>query len=383
VSRLRILFLIDSVSEYGGAERFTVGLATHLPRDRFEVWICSTRIGEPTTVAALNRAGVMHISCGRRAKWDVHRLRTLVALLRRQRFDVVHSHKFGSNVWGTIFARACHVPVVIAHEHNWSYSGNPLRIWIDRLVIARLADRFIAVSQANRERMLTIERIPADKIVVLPTAYIPHAVTTDTDIRSELGLAREVRVITTAAVLRAEKALEVLIEAHAQVARRISQTHLVICGEGPCLGDLEQRVAELGTGELVHFLGRRDDVGSILRASDVCALSSDWEGMPLFVFECMAAGAALVATNVGGVPEVVEDGSTGLLVPPRDPAALADALVSLLTDPAYRHQLASAAARRIDEFTIESVAARFASLYEELMQEARHMGLAPAVAVGP
>jgi len=388
VSRLRILFLIDSVSEDGGAERFAVGLAMYLPRDRFEVWICSTRTGEPATVAALRSAGIMHVSCGRRAKWDIHRLRRLVALLRRQRFDVVHTHKFGSNVWGTISAHACRVPVVIAHEHNWSYSGNPLRIWIDRLLIARLCDRFVAVSEANRDRMLTIERIPADKIIVLPTAYIPHAVTQDGDIRSELGLPNDVPVIATAAVLRAEKALEVLIEAHATVVRSgvgqefevddHGRVHLVICGDGPCLGELEGRVAELGTGDLVHFLGRRHDVDSILRASDVCALSSDWEGMPLFVFECMAARTALVATDVGGVPEVVENGSTGLLVPPRDPAALADALVRLLADPAYRYRLASAAAERIDEFTIESVALRFASLYEQLTAEASDGVRAPA-----
>ena len=322
VSRLRILLVIDSVSEDGGAERFTAALAAHLPRERFEVWICSTRTADPATVAALNRAGVRHVSCGRRAKWDVHRFSTLVALLRRRRFDIVHTHKFGSNVWGTIFARACRVPVVIAHEHNWSYSGDRLRIWIDRLLIARLSDRFVAVSQASREDDQA-ERIPAEKIVVLPTAYIPHPVTADGDIRRELGLPRAARLITTAAVLRVEKALEVLIEAHAGVVRQIGQTHLVVCGDGPCRDELDHQVAELGTRDLVHFLGRRHDVGSILRASDVCAMSSDWEGMPLFIFECMAAGTALVATSVGGLPEVVDHGRTGLLVPPRDPAALA------------------------------------------------------------
>ncbi len=95
-------------------------------------------------------------------------------------------------------------------------------------------------------------------------------------------------------------------------------------------------------------------------------LSSDWEGMPLFVFECMAAGTPLVATSVGGLPEIVDEGRTGLLVPPRDPAALADALERVLTDGALARRLADAAADRLEQFRIESVAVQFAELYEEL-----------------
>jgi glycosyltransferase involved in cell wall biosynthesis len=363
--RLRVLYLIDSAVDSGGAERFALGLALNLPRDRFDVWMCSTRFAEPSVLEAFDEAGLTLVNLGRNATWQVHRFRGLAQLLRRQKFDVLHSHMFGSNVWGTVFGRACGVPVIIAHEHNWSYSGEPARVWIDRHLIGRFATRFVAVSRAQRELMVSVERIPLEKIVVLPTAYLPSKKGSDTDLPEDAVL------IGTAAILRVEKALDNLIEAHALLIGRVENAHLVIAGHGDCLEALERRAAELGISDRVHFLGRRTDVDSILRGLDVGAMSSDWEGMPLFVFECMAAHTALVATSVGGIPEVVENGATGLLVPPRDPVALADALAGLLSDPARREQLARAAAERLEEFTIASVALRFASLYEQLL------GLAP------
>jgi glycosyltransferase involved in cell wall biosynthesis len=229
--------------------------------------------------------------------------------------------------------------------------------------------------------MVAVERIAAEQIVVLPTAYIPSAVSSRLDIRAELGLPPESLIVGTAAILRVEKALNVMIEAHARVVREFTDAHLVIAGEGDCRAELERQVAELGIGNRVHFLGHRPDVDSILSTIDVGALSSDWEGMPLFVFECMAAGTALVATAVGGVPEIVEHGRTGLLVPPRDPAALAAALTELLVDPRRRAQLADAASERINEFTIESVAGRFVDLYEELVAGAANSGQTQSSAI--
>jgi glycosyltransferase involved in cell wall biosynthesis len=124
----------------------------------------------------------------------------------------------------------------------------------------------------------------------------------------------------------------------------------------------------------VHFLGRRDDVDAILRSLDVAVLSSDFEGKPLFVLECMANRTPLVATAVGGLPELVRDGETGVLVPPRNPEALADAVGRLLVDRDLRARLAAAAAEELSGLTIEAVACRFAELYETLAVEAGLLG---------
>jgi glycosyltransferase involved in cell wall biosynthesis len=368
--RLRVLSVLDSPTDQGGAERFALGLVSHLPRDRFEPWVCSTRFATPEASESLADAGVSHISLRRTGKLDIHRLGGLAMLLKLGRFDVIHAHMFGSNVWGTVMGKLCSVPVIIAHEHNWSYSGELMRRTIDRHVIARYATRFVAVSESNRTRMIELEGIPPEKVLVLPTAYIPHRVTEPTDIRAELGLAPDARIIGVVATLRVEKALEVMITAVAQVIQRFPDAHLVIAGDGPQRESLEAQVASMGLTGHVHFLGERRDVTPLLQTVDVGALSSDWEGMPLFVLECMATGTPVVATNVGGLPEIVEHDRTGLLVPPRDPAALAAAISALLADPERGRLLAATAAERLHDFTIDTVALRFADLYEQLVSDA-------------
>jgi glycosyltransferase involved in cell wall biosynthesis len=368
--RLRVLYLIGYLSEQGGAERFALGLATHLPQDRFEPWLCYARAADAVPLAQLRSAGIPAVGLGRRGKLDFYRFAGLARLLRHERFDILHAHMFGSNVWGSLVGSACRVPVVLAHEHTWAYSGDPVRAFLDGRVIGRLATRFIAVSQADAERMVSYEHVPADKVVVMPTAYVPWRDPTRSDIRAELGLSNGSPLIATAVILRPQKALEVMIEAFSLVRGRVPDAHLVIAGDGPTRASLEQHVRELGLEGCVHLLGIRHDVDSILEASDIGALSSDFEGMPLFAFECIKARRPLVATAVGALPSLVDSGRSGILVPPRDPRALADAMIELLDDPARREQIAIAAAAQIESYTIEAVTAQFVDLYERLHAEA-------------
>jgi glycosyltransferase involved in cell wall biosynthesis len=142
----------------------------------------------------------------------------------------------------------------------------------------------------------------------------------------------------------------------------------VIAGDGESRSELEGLSRQLGTAELVHFLGLRQDIDAILRSIDVAAISSDYEGTPLVAFECMANRTPLVATAVGGLPDIIRDGETGILIPPRDPEALAHALSALLADPDRRRQMGEASAGQLDEFTIDSIANRFADLYESLFE---------------
>jgi glycosyltransferase involved in cell wall biosynthesis len=367
--RLRVLFLIDHLVDAGGAERFAVGLATHLPADRFELWVCSTRSAEPSALAALREAGVRHVHLGRRRKSDVYRMLGLVALLRRERFDVLHAHMFGSNLWGSLIGRACRVPVIVAHEQTWSYQGDPIRRWLDGRVIGRLATRFVAVSTQDATRMVSIEHVPPDKVVMIPNAYVPRPGSPDTDLRGELGLASGTPLVTSIAVLRPQKALSVLLDAYPSVLEAVPDAHLVIAGDGECRDALERQARELAINDHVHFLGRRNDVDAILRAADLAVMSSDFEGTPLVAYECIANRTPLVATAVGGLLDIVDDGRTGRLVPPRNPPALAGAIVELLTDPDRREQMAGAAAGKNEEYTIGTAARRFAGLYEALLAE--------------
>ena len=372
-TRRRVLMLLDRLTDTGGAERFTLGLATHLPADRFEVWVCATRRAEPAATAILEAAGVHHLDLRRRTKTDVWRFAPLVRTLRQQHIDIVHSHMFGSNVWGGVLGQLCRTPVIIAEEHTWSYEGQLLRRILDGYLIGRLATRFIAVSQYDAQRMVEIEHVPADKVMMIPSAYVPRA-HADTDIRAELGLPPEMPLLAVVAVLREQKAIDVTLDAMLQVLARHSDTHLVIAGDGPCRAALEAYTRQLGLSAHVHFLGRRADVEAIIRGADLVLISSDYEGTPLVAYECFANHTPLVSTAVGGLVDLIDDGVTGRLVPRRDPAALAAAVADLLDDPELREHLASAAADSAAGGGIDVIAGRFAELYEQLLAE--HHGTA-------
>jgi glycosyltransferase involved in cell wall biosynthesis len=278
---------------------------------------------------------------------------------------------FGSNLWGSLFGRLARTPAVIAHEQTWSYEGQALRRFIDGYVIGRLVDAFVAVSSRDRDRMIDLEGVPAEKIVLLPNPYVPRRYDPPLDIRARFGIPAGAPVIGTVAVLRPQKALEVLIDAFATLAASNPEARLVIGGDGQCRAELEARVAEHGLEQRVHFAGWLEDVAGFLSGVDVAAMSSDFEGSPLFALECMAHRAPLVSTDVGNVGEILGDGDGVLIVPRRDAQALAAALERLVRDPQLRAAQAARAAERLRPYEIDSVVDEFAELYERLVAQGR------------
>jgi glycosyltransferase involved in cell wall biosynthesis len=369
--RTRVLMLVDSLYP-GGAERFLVGLAVSLPRDRYEVTVCATRRHEGPLVAELEEAGVRYLTLDRSGKFDVAPFRRLARLLREERFHIVHTHKFGSNLWGTIFGTLVSVPVVVAHEQTWSYEGQPLRRFLDGRVIGRLADVMVAVSTRDRERMTSVERIPPHKTTYIPNAFMPRVgEAPEGDLRAELGIAPDAPVAGTMCVLRPQKAIDVLLDAFAVVAERVPAAHLVIAGYGPKAEEWQAYAHSIGLPpERVHWLGMRSDGPVVLEGLDVAVMSSDFEGTPLFAFECMAARTPMVATDVGGFRDIFTSGESALLVPPRDPQAMAGALEALLTDAERRRAMADTALVRLDDFTVERAVERVSELYEALLAKA-------------
>jgi glycosyltransferase involved in cell wall biosynthesis len=369
--RIRVLMLLDQLwSSWGGAEIFTVALAQALPSERFDVRVCTSRRGTGFLIEELERAGVSYVSLGRRRRLDVAPFARLRSYLRSGRVDVLHTHMFGSNLWGSVIGRAARVPVVVAQEHSWSYQGQPLRKLLDGQVIGRLADAFVAVSNADRERMIRLEKVKPDKVVVIPPAFLPRAPANGASVRGELGIPGDAPVVGTVVAMKRPKALDVMIDAVALLRERKPDVRLLLVGDGDSRAEWEAYASERGLAETARFLGFRSDVGPLIESFDVSVLSSDSEGTPLFVLESMAHGTPVVSTAVGGLPDLIEDGVSGLLVPQRDPGAMADALAAALDDPAMRERLATAARERLLEFSIDQTAARFAELYERLLRRA-------------
>lgn len=371
--RVRVLTLVDGIGTAGGGEGIARQITLHLDPERFEVVFCVTRWGPQdeveATIAELRDAGVTLLGIERGGRFDIGPWRDLVACARASRIDVVHTHKIGSNVWGALLTPLMGDPVFVAHEHTWSYEGQPQRVLLDRELIARRADAFVAVSREDQRRMIEIEGVPAAKTRFIPNG-IPRVLppTPGRDVRAELGLGAETPLVGVVATLRPQKALDVMIGAVPALRERVPGATVLLIGGGEEEARLRALVADRGLGDAVRLLGERHDVPDLVASLDVAALSSDFEGSPLSVMEYMEAAKPVVATSVGGLPDLIEEGVNGLLVPPQDPPALAAALAELLLDPERAKRMGEAGrVRRREEFSIEATARRVGELYEELL----------------
>jgi glycosyltransferase involved in cell wall biosynthesis len=366
VRKLRVVTLVDRPTVTGGAERLAVQVAARLDGDRFESILCaSRRTDEPLLDRELAEAGVEVLALGRRSKLDLRAWRPLVR--RLDEVDVVHAHMFGSNVWGTVLGRLKRVPVVVAHEHTWSFQGQPLRRLLDRELVGRFADAFIAVAEEDRRKMIEVEGVDPDTIRLIPNGIPDPEPGGGAAVRRELGITKDAPVIGVVCELRAQKALEVLFAAAARLRQDLPGLRVLVAGDGPERESLEQEARQLDLDGTVQLLGIRRDVPALLDALDVAVLSSDYEGSPLSVMEYMAAGKPVVSTRVGGVPALVEDGVHGLLVGPRDPAALAAAIGRLLRDPAEARRLGEQGRERQQrELSLDAMVGKIEDLYEEL-----------------
>jgi glycosyltransferase involved in cell wall biosynthesis len=372
--KLKVVTLVDRLGT-GGAERLAIQTTTRLDPERFDRTLCASRrfdvaISKQHVANALEdlrTAGVRVLGLKRTSAAQVWAWWPLYRLLRRERVDVLHTHKFGSNLWGTVIGRLARVPVIIAHEHTWSFEGKPWRRIGDREVIARGSTRFIAVSREDRRRMIEIEGIDPGDVMFLPNGIPAPAPATGADVRAELGITADAPVIGTVSVLRPQKALDVLLRATQALLPEFPGLKVLIAGEGDRRFALEDLTKELGIEDSVMFLGVRTDVPDVLAALDVAVSSSDFEGSPLSVMEFMEAARPIVATRVGGVPDLIEDGVHGLLVEPQDPPAFAAAVARQLSDrDAARAMGERARERRRAEFDIDVMVRRLEQLYTEL-----------------
>lgn len=375
--RIGVVTLVDRLA-IGGAERLAAEISMRLDPARYASTLCISRLTDPAGIysadipeqlqANVEACGVNFIGMSRGRSWELRPWRPLLRLLRSGNVQVIHSHMHGSNIWAVVLGRLMRVPVVVTHEHTWEFSGQPVRQFLDRYLIAAGSDILIACSEEDRRRMTDVEGIPPRSTMYLPNGIEGRAPTPGRDIRAELGIAAGAPVIGCVGVMRTQKRLDVLLHAIKALVPRFPDLRLMLVGDGSERANVEAIVAELGLAQTVMMLGSRRDVPDMLEAFDVAAVSSDFEGSPLAVMEYMEAGIPVVSTAVGGLPRMIHDGVHGLLVAPNDPAALAAAIAELLADPQRRAEMGAAAReRRRAEYDLDVMVARVEDLYEQLL----------------
>jgi glycosyltransferase involved in cell wall biosynthesis len=309
---------------------------------------------------------------------DAMALLRLAHACRDGRFDVVHTHTSKGGIIGRAAAWLAGVPVVLHTVHGFAFhdsSGRASRTFYATLerAAARLSDRVITVSDYHRRMALRLHIASAGRVVTIHNGISRSRLVVSRDrdeVRQELGMETTDILIVAIGRLAQQKGLETLLIALPEIVRRDPRIHLAIVGEGPLRTELEERARFSGLGSHVRFLGFRTDVGDILNASDLVAAPSLWEGLSISILEAMALGKPIVTTDIGSNLELVEDGVSGLLVPPRDSTALAEAIVRVAGDPDLAGRLAAAARERFDRaFTERAMKDALWNVYEAVLRE--------------
>jgi glycosyltransferase involved in cell wall biosynthesis len=331
--RIRVMYVIWSL-QMGGAERVVADLARGLDRRLFAPLVCCLNFkGQLAT--ELEAEGIPVFALDKRPKLDPRLVPRLVRLMRRERVQVVHTHLWTSSFWGRIAGLVARAPALVVTEHNIDLWRRRWHLLADRA----LADRTCHFIFVSRE----VERFYRDRLPlregsfqVVHNGVAPWARRHDSDpqaARQRLGLPPEGPVVGVIGRLEARKGHRYFLEALAQVRERNPRVAGLIVGEGREKDALLAQREALGMTEAVQIVGFWPDLAEALDALDVFVLPSLMEGHPLAILEAMAAARPVVATAVGGNAEAIEDGRSGLLVPPADPAALAEGILALVADP--------------------------------------------------
>lgn len=288
-------------------------------------------------------------------------------LLKDEHVDLIHSHEFDANVQGTAVATYLGIPLV-ATVHGKHYFWEKLRRRLAYRWVSRRAT-MVAVSEDLKRFIVERVGIDSDRITVLYNGVNVPPAPEPADIeacRREMNLPDSDCVIGVVGNLYPVKGHQYLIDAIPAVLEKYPETSFVFAGRGQLESDLKQQVNRLGLDKRVHFLGLRQDIPRILALLDVFVLPSLSEGLSMAILEAMMAGKPVVATRVGGNPEIVLDRETGFLVPPKDSHALAESLIALLKDRHLAIQLGEKGKRRAEhQFSLQTMVNAYESLYEE------------------
>ena len=320
---------------------------------------------------------------------DARALARLARTIFRESPDVVHTHTAKAGTLGRLAALAFNATrgrrrrCVVVHTFHGHVLEGYFGPVANRLVrgaeraLARATDRIVTISPAQREEIVGrfgVGRARTSVVVPLGLDLQPFFEGGAPSLRRDLGIDDGAIVFGYVGRLVPIKDLPTLVLAFARLLETTPDAYLLMAGDGPVRPLLARMIAERGLGERVRLLGWREDLASVAATFDVCVIASRNEGTPVAVIEAMAAGRPVVATRVGGVPDIVEDGETGILVPPGDVDALAGAMARLARDPAERSRMGGQGRRRVARYDYERLVDDIDRLYREALAEKRGAG---------
>ncbi len=373
----KILFLVDDFSK-GGAARVVETLIKGLsldpsrPGTSFQPLLaCLDAGGEPGD--SLRRQGVKVFYLQRRPGVDWGLILRLAKLIRREEVTLVHAHQYTAYFYGALAAILAGFIKVIFTEHGRHYPDKrkPLQVLLNKAILIPCTAAVTAVSGAVKQSVVPSEGIPPERIGILLNGIEVERFKLAADNleqRAKLGCKLADPLIGMIARLGAEKDHVTLLQAMPAVCRQVPSARLLIIGDGPKRKGLEQLASSLSLGNQVIFTGKRRDIPALLAILDLVVLSSFYEGTSVTLLEAMAAGKAIIASRVGGNPQVVVEGESGFLFKPGDSQELAQKMVYLLGNAPLRKQMGEQGRKRVEElFSGSRMVKEYEGLYHEIL----------------
>jgi len=367
---LRLLILVDKFDYHGsfinGPARYFSWVAERLDPARVDATVCTLR-GRGQSDRIFKECGidVQYLDCG---KYDPFALFRIVSLIRSKQIDVLHLTGYGAMTFGRIAAAITGRPAIL--QEHWVDPQMGIAHRILNKLMAPLPAIPVAISEYSKRFLVAQKSIPEDEIVVIHNG-IPlgpfHGADAASGLakRREFGFAPESVVVGVVGMLHENKGHAYFIEAAAIVAEKNPAVKFVVIGDGELRQTLDAQAQRLQLGEKLAFLGHQGEMPALLQMLDIYVMSSFSETAPLSLLEAMAAGRPIVTTDCGGPMEMVVEGETARVVPPRDAAALASRILELANDPSERARLGANARRESRRFDIENTVEMLQQLYEK------------------
>ncbi len=361
----RIDWLISQLEILGGAEKMVLACVPRLRAAGWNIKVITLTSGRES-IAELRETGVpvtdLHLGTISKSM-NISRMFRMWA---KDRPNLVHTHLYHAGIIGRIACKFFGISPVVVHQHGPELNRTRLRSFLDRST-SNWVTRYIASCQAVSQTMQEREAIPASKIEVIYNGVESVQRYQRTKPAGWPGK-EEFPTLVYAGRLSPEKGLLSLIQALGIVDKSAFEFQCLILGEGPTLEAITQEIERTDLKNKIFLTGNRSDIRAWLPHCDIFVLPSIWEGASMALLEAMAAGLPIVATATGGTPELVEDGISGILVPPADPTALADALIQLLGSVELREKMGKAGYKLVNEnFQIENTVDRISALYSGLL----------------
>jgi len=379
MSRINLLYVITKL-ELGGAQKQLLSLITHLNKERFNLFLFTAQEGLLLPEAlSINGITLKKSRCLERA---INPLKDFLALIEIYRFikknniEIVHTHSSKAGILGRFAARLAKVKIILYTVHGWSFNDYQPRllrrlfIWLER-ICAKFTHKIIVVSHYDKQKGLDNHIGEANKYSLIRygidyTEFQPKVQT----LRQELGISSNALVIGMVACFKPQKSPQDFIMLASLVRDIPKDLRFILVGDGVLGKKVERLISKFNLKKQVILAGWRRDIPRLLSIIDVFVLTSLWEGLPISVLEAMASSKPVVATHTGGIQEVVIEGKTGFLIPPRNIKEMAKRLVLLLKDENLRRNMGENARQSLNfNFTLTNMVKNTENLYGDLMSE--------------